>query len=105
MDLIRICNSSWFNITFIYFIALTHLGAMSITFYSIFWIMMNVKWFIGVAMIFFATSPAFGGTLCILNILEDFFRVRAGWPILLNGEFLEHYVAKIITIIQNWKRS
>ena len=92
MDNNRIWDLPIFNKTFVVLTAIMHLSAIIINVCALYWVLMNVNWYVGMACIFFVTSPAFGGALCILNQLENYFRMKAGWPPLLENEFFTHYI-------------
>lgn len=91
MDNYRIWDLPIFNKTFVVITALVHLGAILMTLQGLYWVLNNVPLYVGITCIFFVTSPAFGGSLCILNQLESYFRMKAGWRP-LDEDFSKHYI-------------
>lgn len=71
-----------FYIAFVRIIAAAHLCLMGLNIAAVPLVIINEPFYIWAPLITFLVSPLVGGTYCIFNRLENFFRERAGMPLI-----------------------
>lgn len=66
----------------VYFVATAHMGIITLNIAAVPFMVINEPFYIWMPLITFLVSPLVGGSYCMFNRLENYWRHKAGMPLI-----------------------